>query len=307
MGQAMNRLMHRLLAMIVSMTLFSVYLSAEAITRHGKMGFLVDGINAARYKESRLAFTEWAKSLKGEDGVYLDVVYYESYAEIIEDYRAAKIDGLIINPIFYLKDQRRIDKNTQEYWMIQKSSSRFQKMLLLVNTKSCFDSLADLKERKIVTRDDSYQGRLFLEREMSKQLHVDMNEYVHEVMTTGTYSRAVLQAFFGKADACIVPEETFRLVSEMNPAVAKELKVLASSDPLFMPVLAFIRKGVDETILARFKESILDFKKNQEGENVLELLKIKGMYPVSPDELSPLKLYYSDYLLSKKQYGVDDG
>lgn len=51
-----------------------------------------------------------------------------------------------------------------------------------------------------------------------------------------------MPVFFRQADACLTSKYSFDVMSELNPQVGKQLKVVALSEPLITTMLAF-RKG----------------------------------------------------------------
>ena len=84
---------------------------------------------------------------------------------------------------------------------------------------------------------------------------------------------AVLQTFFGQADACMTSQQAFDMLAELNPQLQSRLKVIAKSEPMAMHVIC-VASSFDEerrkSLLARLRE----LHHNPAGRQLLLLTKI---------------------------------
>ncbi len=270
------------------------------------VGYLIDGINDFQYKDARLAFGMWMKELSADEGVKMRLKPYESSEKIFEDYSTGQFFMLVVNPIFYLRNEQLIKESSQEYWAVQFNEKKLYKMLLLVNKRSDIKTLADLKDKRVATRDDNLLGRLFFDTELLRTVHEKAEEHVEEVFGVKKSSTAILKTFFGDVDACIVPEFAFKLANEMNPALSKDLRVLSSSEQIFIPMLLAFHVDMDKSLPTIFKRNVENIENSVRGRNILGLFKITGLSPVTDKELQPMRQYYSEYQTLKQRYGNAD-
>lgn len=74
------------------------------------------------------------------------------------------------------------------------------------------------------------------------------SQALREMISVTKPSRAVLPVFFGQIDACVVPDRSLRVLEELNPQIARDLKVLATSDAIVPSMMCF-RAGLDPAMV----------------------------------------------------------
>jgi len=281
--------------------IFFISLEAKDM-QHGSVGYLVDGMNDVKYKDARIAFQMWFEDLATNNNIVADIKYYEEAQNIVQDFQDKKIYFLIVNPIFYLKYRDILDPLAKEYWVMQKNNKKSMRYIVLAKQGSSVESLADLKGKRVATRSDNYLGKMFLDAEILTTMHRETNNYIQEFVDSKKFSTALLQTYFSKVDACIVPEYTLDLVAEMNPALKKELKVIARSEEIFFPIIATFHIETTKEVIDQFKKSVENIHKSARGENILNLFKMQGLRVISKEKIRPLVEYYNQYLELKHTY-----
>lgn len=108
------------------------------------------------------------------------------------------------------------------------------------------------------------------------------------VTTSSKLSAVVLPVFFGQATACLVPRDGFAAMTELNPQVGRDLRILIES-PEYVPTVSFLRRGFTPTFRDDLIASILNFSASPTGRQVLNLLQSDGMIPISAAELQPTR------------------
>ena len=286
------------------LVLLSISSSVNAEDMKGKaiMGYLVDGINDIKYKDARVAFSLWSKDISVNENIDVHIAYYEKAEKIIKDYQNVDFEYLALNPIFYLKYQEILDPISQEYWVVQKSKNKYERMLLLVREDSGIKNLSDLKLKHVMLRDDNYMGELFLDKELLQEVHVSSKKHIKSLVRTKKHSTAILKTFFAKADACIVPEHIYKLLSEMNPAISLKLVPLVKSELIFAPIMALFHNNTQEWMLNAFKRNAESMDKTTRGKSILELFKMNKIRRIDKKEIEAIKDYYGEYLEFQNQY-----
>jgi hypothetical protein len=104
--------------------------------------------------------------------------------------------------------------------------------------------VADLRGKKLVRFNHSRMSLAlpWLETLMAEKAIGAVDSEFSAISEADNPSRAVLQVFFHQADACLVTAGIFKIASEMNPQVGRELRVLVES-PKVVPGLFFFRPG----------------------------------------------------------------
>jgi ABC-type phosphate/phosphonate transport system substrate-binding protein len=270
------------------------------------MGYLVDGMNDIRFKDTQLAFSLWTKEIALNEDMNIIVKFFENDKDIIKSFINLDIRYIAMNPIFYLQNASTLDPLAKQYWISQKTDKMYTKMLVLTRKDSGIKNLSDLKDKKITTGKGNYLGELFLDKEILQELHISSSKHYKELVYTKRYSTAILKTFFGKSDACIVPEYTLQLVGEMNPAVASTLVPIAQSENIFISNIALFHSTTEDWMMETFNKNAADLSQSVRGQSILDLFKMKKIRMIKKKELEPLKKYYKEYLDLKKKHGVID-
>ncbi len=269
----------------------------------GKLGYLTDGLSMIKYKEARVAFQLWTQELAKVVNVDTEIKYYKNREVFISDYTKYKYDYLSLNTYYYLLKKNTIDKYTQDYWYVKSTSSKFDKLLLLVRKDSKIKTLKDLKNKKISVHMDLFLGKMFLDKEFYEKYSHGYKNHINKIVDSKKYSTSILNVFFKKVDACIVPEKSLNLISELNPAVKKQLTPILISKEFFTPLIATFHQKTNPEIISRFSSHVDILENTTKGRNILNLFKMNGLERINKSELDPLYNYYLDYIKLKKRNG----
>lgn len=93
-------------------------------------------------------------------------------------------------------------------------------------------------------------------------------EYCGQITQAAKLSKVVLPVFFRQSDACLVTRRGFATMSELNPQVAKQLKVVAFSTEVVPTVFCF-RSNFNSPAKTRIFATLLDLHKTPAGQQVL--------------------------------------
>ncbi len=301
--RVMNRSLKVLLFILWMLT---STLGADTVKKEVNAAYLTNGMNDLGYKDGRMAFSMWMQELSGKENIDLNISYYDSPEEILKDFQASTVKLIGINPLFYLEDSQAYGTSASHIWAAQVGESFFEKMVLLVSKEGSIDSLLALKGKRIIRAEDNLLGRLFLDTELLKAQHVLSSGHIKEMMITKKNSTAILKTYFGKADACIVPELAYRLATEMNPSLGRRLHILAESPRVFTPILLLIHEDTDDGLYNAFHRNATTLDQTPRGQNILDLFKMRRLFVLSDEQLRPMRQYYSEFLASKQRYGVED-
>lgn len=268
----------------------------------GVAGYLTDGMDNIKYKDTHIALKMWMDDFTHESNAVVDLIFYNSSEEIIKDFVDTKLTYMLMNPIFYLENQIVIDALAEEFWIFQKTNKQFERYFIITRKDSQIQTLHDLKNKTIATKSDNYLGKMFLDTELLRVTHKESQGFIKAYVDTKEFSTAILNTYFGKVDACIVPEYALELVAEMNPSIKLDLKVLTQSEEIFISLISIFRKGTDPDLMKSYRSNIHDLRKSARGKNILNLFKMQGHSNISKEKLLATKKYYKEYLRLRKKY-----
>lgn len=304
LGLRLTRRSHKVLLLTLWMLIST--LDADTVKKEVSAAYLTDALSDLSYKDGRIAFGMWMQELSGREDININISYYDSSESILQDFRDSTVKLIGINPFFYLEDYQAYGTSASHIWAAQVGETLFEKMVLLVSTESSIDSLLALKGKRIIRAEDNLLGGLFLDAELLKDQHVLSDGFIKEMLITRKNSTAILKTYFGKADACVVPEVAYRLATEMNPSLSRKLHVLVESSKVFIPMLLLIHKDTDEGLYNAFHRNATTLDQTLRGQNILSLFKMRRLFVLSDEQLRPLQHYYSEFLALKQRYGIED-
>jgi phosphonate transport system substrate-binding protein len=93
-------------------------------------------------------------------------------------------------------------------------------------------------------------------------------------------SQTVLPVFFRQFDACVVTRRGFQVMSELNPQVGQQLKILASS-PSMVPVAFLFRADYSDPAKDRIIKEIQGVHSTIAGQQVLTLFQCESLKVLS--------------------------
>ena len=118
----------------------------------------------------------------------------------------------------------------------------------------------------------------------SERLVLDPAPTTHRITREPKASQALLRTFFGKADACVVPEAAFVEACAENPEVAQRLRRVAASPPLPGAVVAVRRRAGDaEAAGAALRRAVERLRTSAHGAALAPLLGTRGFAAFSFD------------------------
>ena len=288
---------------------FSIFLltlltcKATTIPYEGTLGYLTDGANDFKQKDTKLAFHFWVEELAKEHNVTVHLAYYDEISEMLKSYEDMRVQHIFLNAYFFLKHYDQITSDSNVYFLSQKDDHLFEDMLFLVKKDSNINSIKDLKNKIVVTPSDNYMGKMDLDFEILKHQHHSANRYINSYLYTNNFSTAILKTYFGKADLCIVPRYAYNTVVKMNPDVGNKLKILhVSPNTFLLPVEAFEKK-TDPVLIKLYSDFIVNMPNAPRGKIILDLFKVKKVSKVSLATFTPLLNYYHEYVNLEKKYG----
>ncbi len=110
---------------------------------------------------------------------------------------------------------------------------------------------------------------------------------------------AILSVFFGQKTACVVDENSFALMRELNPQVDQQLEVLATSER-FVDVIICLTTTAWEVEAARIDviSSLSELGTDAAGRQILALFKISGVATFQPHHLETIRILRQAQVIS---------
>lgn len=230
-----------------------ILLSAEYARSSGggsppiRIAFTSGMFTEVKEGDARAAVKMWSKGIIQDRGIPFDpeTRILDGTQAIAEAVRSEQIEALCLL--------------TPEYWalgsevlsgpvVLSVNEGRItEEYVLLVHRESGIGGVADLRGRSLLFHQNQRMSLApaWLEVLLIKSGLPRTEELAGHVTHLNKLSQTVLPVFFRKSDACVVTRRGFQTMSELNPQVGRQLKVLASSPELVPTVFCFRKSYVD--------------------------------------------------------------
>ncbi len=224
------------------------------------------------------AIKAWAKTVMGEYGITINVeaMFFESNQGMAASMKNGQIDAVSIAADEFLALDPKVKPDT--VFMSVRNKSFSERYVILVHRNSGIDAVGDLGGRKVLLHKSP---RTCLAPQWLDTLLASHSMGLADQVSGNTTrvenpSKAVLQVFFRNADACLVTSNVFDMVSELNPQLRKELRILASS-PDVIPNLFFFRAGYTSDVKDKLEAALVALHQTPAGQQVLTVFQCDSM------------------------------
>lgn len=142
--------------------------------------------------------------------------------------------------------------------------------LLLAHVDGSVATLADLKGKTLAVLDNTH-GLLatpWLELVLVQAALGRPADVLQRSLTVAKPALAALPVFFRQLDACIITRSALATLAELNPQVARKLRIVATSPTVF-PILTGFGRTIDPALHAEIVHSIMAVRGTPAGRQLL--------------------------------------
>jgi hypothetical protein len=146
---------------------------------------------------------------------------------------------------------------------------------LLVRAESGITKLADLKGRRLVAlhAPPTCLAPTWVSNVLESLEPKGASRFFGSIIQESRPARVLLPVFFGQVDACLTTVDSFLTMSELNPQLARRLRILATSPEVMHSVYAF-RKGWSMDSRRPLERALANLAGTAAGRQVLTLFQI---------------------------------
>jgi phosphonate transport system substrate-binding protein len=170
-----------------------------------------------------------------------------------------------------------------------------EEFLLLVRDDGGIKTLAELRGRRLIVY-GSMRGLLspvWLDVLLAREGLEEPVRFFGHIVFANKPVRTVLPVFFRQEDACIVTRQSYDVLSELNPQLKKQLRVLASS-PHFVSQVTCFRASLPPETLNRIIKASLAAPDTVTGKQMLTIFQCDRIGEITSEELDPVRQLLAD-------------
>jgi ABC-type phosphate/phosphonate transport system substrate-binding protein len=244
------------------------------------------------------AFTVWGQELGDLYNASYKAIFFESSEELIRLLRKGTIDlaHTSVMTYFQIREAVHVEPLMGEIT----GGSLGRKFLVLVRADGPITELAGLKGRRMAVRSNDQLGMLFVNDRLLKAHFPEADHFFSHLDEKRKYSQTVMSLFFKQADACLVPEDLFRTMIELNPQLGRDLKVLVES-PRLLDKVVFVPGEVKEDLRDTIVKLGETLPKSPRSSQMFMLLRVEGLSRISDSDLEPVRSLVEEYARLKNR------
>jgi len=248
-------------------------------------------------RDAHAATKVWTDMLVRKMGSTFDrteVTILQNPASIEERVKAKAVDVVALYSNEFLEIRKKLP--LVPVYAMDYGKDFYQIMELLVREDSGIKRLTDLKQRRMVIElgQKGNISSLWLGNLLLKEGIVDMKDYFSILKEANRASQAVLPVFFRQADGCVVGKNNYETMTELNPQVGKELKVIATS-PGFLTGVVCLTKDFVQTYSNLLDAAITTVYTEPQGKQLMTLFRINKIVTFKEEYLQSVEFLLREH------------
>lgn len=225
--------------------------------------------------DAEAAVTAWARSVARERQVPTDT--HPRILTGVSKITAAVVSGdvdAVAMPLDEYVDSGREKVYNEILLSTEKNGSHGDRYVLLTHAQSGLASLESLTGKSLLILDSARMSlsQPWLENRLFDRSLPNSRSHFSKIVSEKKLNRVALPVFFRRYDACLLHERGFDILTELNPQLRKQLKVIDSSRPLIASLLCF-RADYDAPNKAQVFSALTELHQSITGEQILDLFK----------------------------------
>ena len=242
------------------------------------------------------AMKVWMKTFAREKNLDVDpdTVVFDSLSDMADALRLKQLDV--------------VTASTDEFLVLEKVAALprvyaarvngkvTEQYVLLVRDDGAFKGLGGLRGQPLVVLDSprTTLAPIWLDTKLMRDKLPVGARFFGKVSHAGKLNLAILPVFFKQAGAALVTRAGFETAVELNPQLAKELRILAGS-PDLIPSLTAYRSGGNLLVTDNYRKEAARLREDPAGKLILDLFQIEGVTELQPSDLVQTRDFLADY------------
>jgi hypothetical protein len=199
-----------------------------------RIAFSSKMFSEVKVEDARAAMKVWMMTVARERGIPIDPEprVYDSLEEMLQASQGSPVEGFAVTAeeCWRLSEMIRLGRLVVEVH----SGGITEEYLILVHRDSGIAGIGDLRGRSLMVLETPRMSlaAVWLDTLLLQKGLPPPATFCARLTPANKPSQVILPVFFRKSDACLITRRSFATMSELNPQVGKQLRVLATSPQL---------------------------------------------------------------------------
>jgi len=261
---------------------------------HVRLAFSQASFPDVALQDVRTALAIWGaevtRNIKGVDKLSTEI--YPTLDGLVAAIRNGSIDLAILPSVDYFKVERQLDMELG--FITDQGLSGNQRYLVVTQASLAGVPLQELRGRRFSYMNRDQLGLLYFNGLLLKGGQPEMDRFFSSTEALAKGSQVLNSLYFGKADICLVTEDSYRTTVAMNPQIAKKVRILFTSPDLHIG-LAVYRKGYPGYLRRRIEAAVNNLRNYPRGAQILSLFQTTHIRPATEADLASTRKIYKEY------------
>jgi ABC-type phosphate/phosphonate transport system substrate-binding protein len=227
--------------------------------------------------DARAAMMIWLNRMMSDLKVVVELnpKVFETTEEILRRARGSQLDCVALNVVEYRQIAGVLDPS---HVIAEGGAPGQEQYLLLARRNSGIQHLGELRGRRLcmLKAPKMCVAPDWLSTILDEGHFGPSEQFFGSVATDSKASRVVLPVFFGQTDACLTSKRSFDTMCELNPQVAKDLTVIASS-PVMVVTFYIFHRNYHGLSRERFAKVYSDLPNSAAGRQLATLFQFENL------------------------------
>ena len=237
--------------------------------------------------DARAAMQVYLERISHDDDIRFECSpkIFDTTQEILARARGGTLDAAALNVVEYRQIADLLDPSQIVTGTGTQGSDKY---VILAKQDSGIRKLGDLRGRRLIMLKGFRMcvAPAWLSTLLDEGHHGPVERFFGSVVTDPKVSRVVLPVFFGQIDACLTSKGGFETMCELNPQVARDLTVLASSPVMVVTFYAFCM-SYHGVYRERFAKALSGLRASAAGRQLATLFQFEGLTVTDAGCLAP--------------------
>lgn len=257
-----------------------------------RIGFEAEIFGRVDQKDAQAIIDLYIKEFARALQINAEAVIYPNIELIISDLIANRLDLVCSSVANYYRISKKVD--TELAYTNTNSGRKTRRSILLIHRDSSINGIEDLKGRSLLMNSSDDIGRIFINTLLLRNNESPADQYFSKIIYKPRPSKMILDVFFKKSEACLIDDWTFSAMSELNPQIQNQLKIVARS-PFIIPSVTFFRKNFVEKLKNDMTDIAVKTAKSTYGQQLLVLFKSDNIAKLKPSDLDSFEQLWDEY------------
>ena len=259
-----------------------------------RLGFLSYQFPGVSLKDAQVATNYWMGQFLRKIGKNYEprAIIYHDLEAAVRDLQSSRLEMINLATWDYLRIRDRVPLTPALVSTYDRGRTH-KRCLLMTRSDAGWGGIRRLEGSALVVQEMGGIPEMWIDLYLLEKGLPTARAHFGKVESVAKPSRAVLPVYFGQADACVVGEDAFTTLAELNPQLTEELEVLAKSPGYLMGLLCFTQACGTE-IREAVSEAALRIDTEEEGRQTLTLFRASGVSKYHPSFLTNI-----EYLLRR--------